>query len=54
MGQRFKRLDGPPKASGRAKYSSDLNPKDLLFAVYNTCPTRTPASPTWIPAKRSR
>jgi xanthine dehydrogenase YagR molybdenum-binding subunit len=38
MGKSFKRLDGPVKASGRAKYTSDLNPKDLLFAVYNTCP----------------
>ena len=38
MGQRIKRADGPAKASGRAKYSSDLNPKDLLFAVYTTSP----------------
>src|SRR5579872_820423 len=38
MGQRIKRADGPAKSSGRAKYTSDLNPKGLLFAVYNTCP----------------
>ncbi|MFY9727063.1 MAG: xanthine dehydrogenase family protein molybdopterin-binding subunit [Bryobacteraceae bacterium] len=38
IGQSPKRLDGPAKASGRARYSSDQNPKDLLFAVYLTCP----------------
>jgi xanthine dehydrogenase YagR molybdenum-binding subunit len=38
MGQRFKRLDGPAKSAGRAKYSSDMNPKDLLFGAYVTCP----------------
>ena len=38
IGQPEKRLDGPVKASGRARYSSDQNPKDLLFAVYLTCP----------------
>jgi xanthine dehydrogenase YagR molybdenum-binding subunit len=38
IGQSPKRLDGPAKASGRARYSSDLNPKDLLFGVYLTCP----------------
>src|ERR1051326_8003659 len=38
MGQRLKRLDGPAKSSGRAKYSSDYNPKDLLYAAYNTSP----------------
>ena len=32
------RLDGPQKSSGRAKYSSDMNPKDLLFGVYLTSP----------------
>ncbi len=32
------RLDGPQKASGRAKYSSDMNPKDLLFGIYLTSP----------------
>src|SRR5436309_2902609 len=38
MGKPMKRLDGPPKASGRAKYSSDLNMKGLLFGAYLTCP----------------
>jgi len=38
IGQSPKRLDGPAKSSGRARYSSDQNPKDLLFAVYLTCP----------------
>src|SRR5215510_3391150 len=34
IGKRYRRLDGPQKAAGRAKYSSDLNPKGMLFAVY--------------------
>src|SRR5579863_9788720 len=34
IGKSPKRLDGPMKSSGRAKYSSDLNPKGLLFATY--------------------
>jgi len=38
IGQRVKRMDGPAKASGRARYSSDQNPKDLLFAIIKTCP----------------
>jgi xanthine dehydrogenase YagR molybdenum-binding subunit len=38
MGQRISRLDGIPKASGRAKYNSDLNPPGLLYAVFLTCP----------------
>ena len=38
IGKSPKRLDGPAKASGRARYTSDLNPKDLLFGVYLTCP----------------
>ena len=38
MGKPIKRLDGPAKSSGRAKYSSDLNPKGLLHAAYLTCP----------------
>jgi xanthine dehydrogenase YagR molybdenum-binding subunit len=38
IGKPYKRLDGPQKASGRARYSSDLRPKDLLFGVYLTCP----------------
>src|ERR1041384_6841576 len=38
IGQRFKRLDGPAKSSGRAKYSSDTRPKDVLFGAYLTSP----------------
>ena len=38
MGKPYKRVDGPAKASGRAKYSSDLNPKGMLFATYLHCP----------------
>ena len=38
MGQRLKRIDGPAKSSGRAKYSSDLNLKGMLFAAYQTSP----------------
>ncbi len=38
MGKPMKRLDGPQKASGRAKYTSDLKMKDMLYAVYLTCP----------------
>lgn len=33
IGQRISRLDGPDKASGRAKYASDFHRKDLVFAV---------------------
>ena len=50
-----KRLDGPQKASGRAKYTSDLKMKDLLYGAYLTCPARAmPASPPSIPARRRR
>jgi xanthine dehydrogenase YagR molybdenum-binding subunit len=38
MGKPIKRVDGPQKASGRAKYASDFSRKDLLFAAYITCP----------------
>jgi len=38
MGKPFKRLDGQQKASGRAKYTSDLKMKDLLYAAYVLCP----------------
>ena len=38
MGQRFKRLDGPQKSAGRAKYSSDVKPAGLLFGAYLTSP----------------
>jgi len=38
IGQRFKRLDGPQKSAGRAKYASDTRPKDMLFGAYLTNP----------------
>ena len=38
IGKPYKRLDGPSKASGRAKYCSDLKPQGLLFGVYLTSP----------------
>lgn len=38
MGKPTKRLDGPLKSSGRAKYNSDLNPKDLLHGTLLTSP----------------
>ena len=38
MGKRLSRLDGTAKSSGRAKYPSDFNRKDLLHAVMLTCP----------------
>jgi xanthine dehydrogenase YagR molybdenum-binding subunit len=38
MGTGPKRLDGPVKSSGRAKYSSDLNLKDMLHGAYLTSP----------------
>jgi xanthine dehydrogenase YagR molybdenum-binding subunit len=38
IGKSPKRLDGPQKAAGRAKYTSDLNMKDLLYGAYLTCP----------------
>src|ERR1051325_9076270 len=34
MGKSFKRLDGPAKSSGRAKYSSDLKPQGMLYGAY--------------------
>jgi xanthine dehydrogenase YagR molybdenum-binding subunit len=34
IGKPVKRLDGPAKSTGRAKYASDTKPKDMLFAVY--------------------
>jgi xanthine dehydrogenase YagR molybdenum-binding subunit len=33
IGKRIQRLDGPAKATGKAKYSYDMNPKGLLQAV---------------------
>ena len=38
IGKRLSRLDGSAKSSGRAKYSSDLNPQGLLHAALLTCP----------------
>ena len=38
IGKPYKRLDGPQKAAGRAKYTSDLKFKDMLFAAYLTSP----------------
>jgi xanthine dehydrogenase YagR molybdenum-binding subunit len=38
IGKPYKRLDGPQKAAGRAKYTSDLKMKDMLYAAYLTCP----------------
>src|SRR5437764_13244624 len=38
IGKSPKRLDGPAKSTGRAKYSSDTNPKGLLFGVYLVSP----------------
>lgn len=38
MGRRFSRLDGVEKASGRAKYTSDLNKPGMLHAVLVTSP----------------
>ena len=38
IGQRISRLDGPAKASGRAKYASDFWRQDLLFAALLTSP----------------
>jgi len=38
IGKPFKRLDGPQKAAGRAKYTSDLKMKDLLYGAYLTSP----------------
>jgi xanthine dehydrogenase YagR molybdenum-binding subunit len=38
MGKPIKRMDGPQKASGRAKYSSDKSFPGMLFASYLSCP----------------
>jgi len=38
MGKPIKRADGPMKASGKAKYPSDLNPQGLLQGAFLTCP----------------
>src|SRR5579862_967518 len=34
IGTSPKRLDGPVKSSGRAKYSSDTKPQGMLFGAY--------------------
>lgn len=38
MGQRLDRLDGIAKASGKAKYTSDLNKPEMQFTAILTCP----------------
>ena len=38
LGKRITRVDGPPKVSGRAKYTQDFNPKGLLYGALVTCP----------------
>jgi len=38
IGKRISRVDGLPKASGRAKYAYDFYRKDLLFGVLVGCP----------------
>lgn len=38
LGKPITRLDGPQKAGGRAKYGSDVNPKNLLYAAILTSP----------------
>src|SRR5690349_17067891 len=38
IGKPIKRLDGPQKASGRAKYSSDKKLPAMIFASYLTSP----------------
>ncbi len=38
IGTKVRRLDGPAKATGKAKYSYDVNPPGLLHAVMLRCP----------------
>ena len=38
IGKRIKRIDGPEKASGRAKYSYDINRPGMLWAKVVTSP----------------
>ncbi|MEA2601056.1 MAG: xanthine dehydrogenase YagR molybdenum-binding subunit [Acidobacteriota bacterium] len=38
IGQRISRLDGPAKASGRAKYTYDLKPPGMLWGKILRCP----------------
>ena len=48
IGKPPKRLDGPQKASGRAKYTSDLKLKDMLYGVLPDLPARPRARSTRI------
>src|SRR5712692_1241323 len=38
IGKRIKRIDGPAKSSGRAKYTFDINRPVMLFAKVLRCP----------------
>src|SRR5258705_9220700 len=38
IGQRYSRLDGIYKSTGKAKYASDFNRDDLLYGMLLTCP----------------
>lgn len=38
IGKRISRLDGPQKSGGRAKYGSDLNPAQMLYAAILVSP----------------
>jgi xanthine dehydrogenase YagR molybdenum-binding subunit len=38
IGKRISRVDGPQKSSGRARYTYDYNPKDLLYGAMVGCP----------------
>ncbi len=38
IGTRISRIDGPEKASGRAKYSYDVNRPGMLYAMVVACP----------------
>src|SRR4051812_21097736 len=38
LGTRVRRLDGPAKATGRAKYSYDINRKGMLHGKFLRCP----------------
>src|ERR687898_812269 len=38
LGTQVRRLDGPEKATGKAKYSYDINRKGMLHGVILRCP----------------
>src|SRR5262245_61675597 len=38
LGKKHPRLDGPVKSTGKAKYSFDVNRRDMLHAVIVRCP----------------